>query len=191
MNKRSLQMILKWTAIVLAMIFLSLQFIRPARTNPPVDEARTIQQHTQITSEVASILDRSCNDCHSNQTRWPWYSNIAPVSWFVADHVNEGRKELNFSDWAQYNAADQAGLLKQMCQEVKAGAMPLRSYLRLHWGAELSSEDKRTLCDWAQRESQRLSQASHKTYGKKVRLEWVHNPSAVTRLISPQDDAYH
>jgi hypothetical protein len=191
MNKRSWLAILKWAAIVLAMIFIGLQFIRPARTNPPVDEARTIQKHTQITSEVASILDRSCNDCHSNQTRWPWYSNIAPVSWFVADHVNEGREELNFSDWAQYSTKDQAGLLKQMCKEVKSGAMPMKSYLRMHWEAELSDEDKRTLCDWAQRESQRLSQASTKTYGKKVRLEWVHNPSAVTRLISPQDDAYH
>jgi hypothetical protein len=191
MNKRSLKAILKWTAIVLALVFLGLQFIRPARTNPPVDEARTIQKHTQISPEVASILDRSCNDCHSNQTRWPWYSNIAPVSWFVANHVNEGRKELNFSDWAQYSTEDQTGILKQMCKEVTAGAMPMKSYLRLHWEAELSDEDVRTLCDWAQKESQRLSQASHKTYGKKVRLEWVHNPSAVTRLISPQDDAYH
>ena len=152
--------ILKWTAIALAAVFVVLQFIRPARTNPPVDESRMIQAHTHVTPEVAAILDRSCNDCHSNQTRWPWYSNVAPVSWFVVDHVNVGRKEMNFSDWAQYDARQQAGLLKEMCHEAQIGAMPLNSYLRLHHDAKLSTEDVKTLCDWASAESQRLSQAS-------------------------------
>jgi hypothetical protein len=152
--------ILKWTAIAVAVIFAALQFIRPARTNPPVDEARTIQAHTQITPQVAAVLDRSCNDCHSNQTRWPWYSNVAPVSWFVVDHVNVGRREMNFSDWAQYDPEHQKGLLKDICKEAKSGAMPLSSYLRLHHEAKLSSEDIKTLCDWANTESQRLSQAS-------------------------------
>lgn len=150
--------ILKWTAIFLAIIFAGLQFIRPARTNPPVDEARTISAHTHITPEVAAILDRSCNDCHSNQTRWPWYSNIAPVSWFVTNHVNVGRREMNLSDWAQYTQDDQQHFLKKICMEVKGGQMPLSSYLRLHHEAKLSSEDVKTLCDWASAESQRLSQ---------------------------------
>lgn len=152
--------ILKWTAIVLAVIFAGLQFIRPARTNPPVDESRTIQAHTRITPEVATILDRSCNDCHSNRTRWPWYSNVAPVSWFVINHVNVGREEMNFSDWAQYSQEDQGALLKKICREVKGGAMPLPSYLRLHHEAKLSTEDVKTLCDWASTESQRLTQDS-------------------------------
>lgn len=105
-------------------------------------------------------MDRSCNDCHSNQTRWPWYSNIAPVSWFVINHVNVGRREMNFSDWAQYDADDQQGFLKKICREVKDRAMPLPSYLRLHGEAKLSSEDVKALCDWASTESQRLAQAS-------------------------------
>jgi hypothetical protein len=152
--------ILKWTAIVLAIILAGLQFIRPARTNPPVDEARTIRAQTQLTPEVAAILDRSCNDCHSNQTRWPWYSNVAPVSWFVINHVNVGRREMNLSEWAEYTAEDQQGFLKKICREVKDGAMPLTSYLRLHQEAKLSSEDVQRLCDWTSAESQRLSQAS-------------------------------
>jgi hypothetical protein len=151
--------ILKWTAIVLAIILAGLQFIRPARTNPPVDEARTISTQAHLTPEVAAILNRSCNDCHSNQTRWPWYSNIAPVSWFVVNHVNVGRREMNLSDWAQYSADDRQGFLKKICREVQTGAMPLTSYLRLHREANLSSEDVKTLCDWAGAESQRLSQA--------------------------------
>jgi cytochrome c5 len=151
--------ILKWTAVALAAIFAALQFIRPARTNPPVDESRTIQAHARVPPEVASILDRACNDCHSNQTRWPWYSNVAPASWFVVNHVNVGRREMNFSDWAQYDREDQQNYLKKICREVKGGAMPLPSYLRLHGEAELSAEDVKALCDWASAESQRLAQA--------------------------------
>lgn len=149
--------ILKWGAVVLFAIFVALQFIRPARTNPPVDETRTIQAHTQLTPEVAGILDRACNDCHSHQTRWPWYTNVAPVSWFVVNHVNDGRSEMNFSDWAQYDRAHQKGLLKDICQEVTRGQMPLPSYLRLHSEAKLTSDDVKTLCDWASAESERLS----------------------------------
>jgi hypothetical protein len=152
--------ILKWTAITLAVIFAALQFIRPARTNPPVDEARVIQAHTHVTPEVATILDRSCNDCHSNQTRWPWYTNVAPVSWFVVNHVNVGRREMNFSNWAQYSRDEQDHLLQKICREVKGGQMPMSSYLRLHSEAKLSTEDIKTLCDWANTESQRLAQAS-------------------------------
>lgn len=156
MKKGLIQKILKWTAIVLAVIFAALQFIRPARTNPPVDESRTIAAQTHITPEVATILDRSCNDCHSNQTRWPWYSNVAPVSWFVINHVNEGRREMNLSDWAQYSKDDQQRYLKKMCREVEHGQMPLSSYLRLHGEAKLSHEDVRTLCYWASNETERL-----------------------------------
>ncbi len=161
MREGLVRKISKRMATALAVIFIALQFIRPARTNPPIDEARTIQAHTRIAPEVNAILDRSCNDCHSNQTRWPWYSNVAPVSWFVVNHVNVGRKEMNLSDWAQYSKDDQPGFLKRICREVKGGAMPLPSYLRLHGEAKLSSEDVKTLCDWASAESQRLAQASN------------------------------
>jgi hypothetical protein len=160
MKKGRIQKILKWTAIALAVIFIGLQFIRPARTNPPIDESRTIQARTQLTPEAAAILDRSCNDCHSNQTRWPWYTNVAPVSWFVINHVNAGREEMNLSDWAQYSTDEQDHLLKKICREVKSGGMPLSSYLRLHHDAKLSEEDVKVLCDWTNAESERLAQAS-------------------------------
>lgn len=159
MKKGRMQKILKWAAITLAVIFVALQFIRPARTNPPIDESRTIQARTQLTPEVAAIFDRSCNDCHSNQTRWPWYTNVAPISWFVINHVNEGREEMNLSDWAQYSTDEQERLLKKICREVKSGAMPLSSYLRLHGAAKLSEEDVKVLCDWSNAESQRVAQA--------------------------------
>jgi hypothetical protein len=158
MKKQSVRKILKWIVLVLAGIFVVMQVIRPARTNPPVDESRTIQAHTQLTPEAAAILNRSCNDCHSNQTRWPWYTNVAPVSWFVINHVNDGRRQMNFSDWAQYDRSEQENYLKKICREVKSGDMPIHSYLWLHGDAKLSSEDVKVLCEWANAESQRLQQ---------------------------------
>ena len=160
MAKGRVQTILKWTAIALVAVFAAMQFIRPARTNPPVDQTKTIQAHTQLTPEVAAILDRSCNDCHSYQTRWPWYSNVAPISWFVINHVNEGREDMNLSDWAEYSQSEQQNYLKKMCREVERGDMPIHSYLWLHADAKLSSADVKTLCDWASAESERQSPTS-------------------------------
>jgi hypothetical protein len=167
MNKQSVRKLLRWIVLVLAGLFVVMQLIRPARTNPPVDESRTIQAHTQLTPEAAAILSRSCNDCHSNQTRWPWYTNVAPISWFVINHVNDGRRQMNFSDWAQYDRSEQENYLKKICREVKSGDMPIHSYLWLHGDAKLSNEDVKVLCDWANNESQRLSQTSEKVSTEK------------------------
>src|SRR6185295_13366817 len=93
--------ILKWLVIVLFVIFIGIQFVRPARTNPQVDEAQTIFARTQMTPEVSAILDRSCRDCHSNKTVWPWYTNVAPISWWLSNHVSHGRGDLNLSEWGR------------------------------------------------------------------------------------------
>ncbi|MFP5261201.1 MAG: heme-binding domain-containing protein [Blastocatellia bacterium] len=152
--------VLKWSAIVAAVIFAAAQFIRPAKTNPPVEEARTLQAHLKVPPQVDGVFRRACYDCHSNETTWPWYSNIAPASWFLTDHVDHGRRHLNFSDWAQpdRHAADKgaAAQLDEICKEVKGRGMPLRSYLILHPGAELSDEDIKVICDWAESERLRL-----------------------------------
>ena len=149
--------VLKWLVIVLACLFIIAQFKRPARTNPPVDQTQTIEAHTQMTPQVASILDRSCRDCHSNKTVWPWYTNVAPVSWFVIDHVNEGRHNMNLSEWGRNDQRRQGKKLEQICDEVKDGAMPLSSYTPLHPGSKLSPDDVKTLCDWTEAERARLA----------------------------------
>jgi hypothetical protein len=149
--------LLRWLAVALACLFLLAQFVRPARTNPAVDQSLTLESRVQPSPQVAAILDRSCKDCHSNQTRWPWYSNVAPISWFVIDHVNEGRENLNFSEWGRYNRRDVEGLMKQICQEVKSGAMPLSSYTPMHPGSKLSPEDMKLLCDWTNAERARIA----------------------------------
>ncbi len=149
--------ILKWLVIVLACLFIIAQLKRPARTNPILDQAQTIESHTQMTPQVASILARSCKDCHSNKTVWPWYTNVAPVSWFIVDHVNEGRSNLNLSEWGRYDQRRQGKKLEQMCDEVKDGAMPLSSYTPLHPGSKPSPDDVKTLCDWTEAERARLA----------------------------------
>ncbi len=146
---------LKWLAVALALLFLGAQAYRPDRTNPKVDEAKTLRAGARVPPEVAAVLERSCNDCHSSETRWPWYSNVSPVSWFLKRHVEEGRRELNFSEWGGYTPRRRERKLHEICQQVEAGEMPLRSYLPLHPSARLSDADRRLLCDWARAEEER------------------------------------
>ena len=144
--------------LIIGVVCLAIaQFFGPAKTNPASDATQSIESRLQVTPQVAAILDRSCNDCHSNKTRWPWYSNVAPVSWFVIGHVNEGRENINLSEWGKYTPRDVDSLLRQMCREVKAGVMPLSSYTPLHPGSKLTAEDVKTLCEWTDAERARLT----------------------------------
>jgi Haem-binding domain len=148
--------VLKWLGVAALCAFVGLQFVRPARTNPAFDPSQTIQARLNLPPEVATILDRSCRDCHSYETRWPWYSNVAPASWFLVDHVNEGRENLNLSEWGSLDNRRSSNKLEEICDEVKIGAMPMASYTWIHWSARLSPEDVKTLCDWANAERTRL-----------------------------------
>ena len=154
---KTLARILKWFVIGLLVIFLGMQLYRPARTNPAIDQSQTIEAHTQMTPEVAAVIDRSCRDCHSNKTDWPWYSNVMPVSWWLTDHVNHGRNDLNMSEWGRLPRDRQERKLRQMCDEVTDGMMPIPSYLPMHPSARLSDQDKKTLCDWTDTERERLA----------------------------------
>jgi hypothetical protein len=147
--------VLKWSVVALALLFVGAQFYRPERTNPSFDEAKTMRANTRMTPEVSAVLERSCKDCHSSETTWPWYSNVAPVSWFLKSHVEDGRRALNFSDWATYAKRKRERKLHEMCEQVESGEMPLKSYLPLHPSARLSDDDRRVLCEWARQEEER------------------------------------
>lgn len=140
--------IVRWASALAIGGAVAIQFIRPARINPLTVPERALAARLPITKQAAAVLDRACRDCHSNDTRWPWYSNVAPVSWFIVDHVNHGRRHLNFSDWAQYPAETAGRLLENTCAYARKGTMPLPSYLRLHREARLSDDDVAALCDW-------------------------------------------
>jgi hypothetical protein len=137
---------------------IGIQFVRPMRTNPETVPSRTLAALTAVPSDTAAVLERACRDCHSNGTRWPWYSNVAPVSWFVIDHVNHGRQHFNYSDWAKYDADDRKRLLKNTCELARKGGMPLPSYTWMHREARLTDADIEAICDWAVTAQRRAAQ---------------------------------
>lgn len=133
--------------VVLPVILLAaFQLHRPERANPPADPARAVEARMEVPPNIRALLDRSCADCHSNRTTWPWYSRVAPVSWLVAGHVREAREHLNFSDWPGRHDAEH--LLEEICEEVEKGAMPLASYRVLHPSAKLSPAERQAICGW-------------------------------------------
>ena len=137
---------LKYIVLVLVFLFAGSQFIRPDRANPLINPAATFEAVAKPDAGFAAIVQRACYNCHSNQTVWPWYSRIAPVSWLVADDVKEGRAHLNFSEWGMLGAEAAKLRLQGVCDEVKAGDMPLWQYRLIHPEAKLSAEDVKTLC---------------------------------------------
>lgn len=149
--------ILQRLLLILGLAFIVIQFFGPAKTNPPIDATKTIAATAPLPTEIAAVLERACYDCHSNQTRWPWYSHVAPVSWFVIGHVNDARKELNFSEWATYSARRMNRKFEEIKEEVEEGAMPLPSYLPLHPDAKLSPANVQALSAWAIAERAKLA----------------------------------
>ncbi len=143
---------LKITAVVLFVAFVAIQFYRPAKINPPIIAAETLEATTYVPDEVAKILSRSCNDCHTNNSNYPWYSQVAPMSWGIIDHINEGRRELNLSTWAIYDTKRKKHKLEEICEMVTSGEMPHYQYLWIHRDAQLSDDDKKILCDWTETE---------------------------------------
>jgi hypothetical protein len=130
--------------ILLALLglFVLAQLVPISRTNPPVEE------EVAAPAEVRAVLERSCYDCHSHATRWPWYARVAPASWLLAYDVSEGREHLNFSTWNRYDAEERAENLEEIDEMVSEGEMPPWFYLPLHVEASLSQADKATLRAW-------------------------------------------
>src|SRR5207237_3000196 len=141
--------IVRSLAIVFLILFVVAQFIRPARTNPRSQPSANLM--TKAPREVAQIFDRSCRDCHSNDTRWPLYTQVAPMSWLVTYDVREGRDHFNYSEWTAIDPDDQDKLLGGVCTLAKRGRMPLWQYLLIHRGARLSPADVTTLCTWSEK----------------------------------------
>jgi hypothetical protein len=134
---------LKIVFILMAIIIISIQFIPVNRTNPPVSAG------LDAPVEVISVFKKSCYDCHSNQTEWPWYSYIAPVSWLVSSDVENGRLHLNFSKWEKFLRKDKVKMKEKIWEEIEKEKMPLWKYTRMHPNANLTQEDKNIIKDWA------------------------------------------
>ena len=134
--------------------FALLQLTNPPRINPPV--IHDFMASSAPPPQVAAMLHAACYDCHSSETRWPWYSHVAPMSWLIASDVKEGRKNLNLSDWPNDNPTRAAKRLENMSDEVGSGEMPLKKYTKIHAEARLTENQRKELTDWLDAEAARL-----------------------------------
>ena len=146
----------KWILLILLIVFVVIQFVRPDMTNPPTNPAHTIDSVVTVTPQVEAILQRSCDDCHDNDTRWPWYAQVSPVSWLLRSDVTNAKKNFSLPEFATYSKKKQARKLQQVYDQVTKGDMPLWYYLPLHPAAKLSDADRQTLCQWAKSEKARI-----------------------------------
>lgn len=138
----------KTVFVAVVLVFLAIQLVPLHRTNPPFDPAATLERSATVPANVKAILDRSCKNCHSNETRWPAYGYVAPISWLLVRDVTEARENLNFSEWGANDAEAQRDSLIEICRRVRRGQMPLKSYTWIHPSARLSADDVKQLCDW-------------------------------------------
>jgi heme-binding protein len=139
---------LKRIGIAAAVLLVAIQVYQPRRTNPAVDPKQEIHGVVNVQPTVANILNRACNDCHSNRTNWPWYSRVAPASWLVVSDVDRGRAAVNFSNWGGYSPQAQQKHLKEVCSEVTEGEMPALQYTLIHREARLTGDERTAVCRW-------------------------------------------
>jgi hypothetical protein len=145
MRNRIIRKLALLTPMLLVSVFVGIQFVptpgvsKTSTSRPPMAQ--------MVNPQVGTILERSCRDCHSNRTAWPWYSHVAPVSWVISKHVKEGREILDFSEWTTQPPNEGERML--ICDAVSDGRMPLSGYTAIHRNARLSKQDVELICKWA------------------------------------------
>lgn len=145
-----LKKILKRTFQILLVAFIVIQFFRPAKNKAEGINKNDISTLYPVPENVQSILKTSCYDCHSNNTVYPWYAEVQPVAWWLDKHIQDGKKDLNFSEFADYRIRRQYKKLEEINELVKEGEMPLESYLWVHKDAKLDQQQKLLLATWVQ-----------------------------------------
>ena len=140
--------ILKKILLGLFIVFIVIQFIRPAHNTSgqvlPTDITKTIN----VPDKILDVFKNSCYDCHSNDTRYPWYVSIQPMGWIMADHIKTGKANFNFSEFGTYSKRKQANKLRSLAETVNKGSMPISSYTIMHTDAKVSEENKKLITDW-------------------------------------------
>ncbi|WP_445385285.1 heme-binding domain-containing protein [Robiginitalea sp. IMCC44478] len=140
--------VLKKFALLLLIVLVGMQFVRPERNMDNSDHLSPFLTETNPPENVKLLMKTSCFDCHSNHTEYPWYNNIAPVSYWLADHVNEGKRHLNFSAWQAYDAKKKDHKLEEVVETVESGEMPLNEYTWTH--ARLTDTERQAVIEWAE-----------------------------------------
>jgi len=139
----------KKIVFVLLIILIVIQFFHPARNKAEGEQPNNVSKLYPVSPDVKNILDKACMDCHSNNTAYPWYSKIQPVDWWMTHHVNEGKRELNFDEFATYNLRRQYHKLEEVMKQVKDNEMPMSSYTWIHKDAILTTAEQNGLINWA------------------------------------------
>lgn len=139
---------LKWIAGGLLVALVVIQFFGIDTQNPPEDASMAFTQLVQPPTEVSSLLENACYDCHSNSTTYPWYTRLQPVGWWIAGHIDHGRDELNFSEWGTYDLPKRIHKMEEVAEEVEERHMPMSSYTWMHAEAKLSDEQRAVLVTW-------------------------------------------
>ncbi|HTN20723.1 MAG TPA: heme-binding domain-containing protein [Pelobium sp.] len=143
---------------VLLLVFILIQFIRPARNKKGQASPNRIDKVYTVPDNVKAVLKISCYDCHSNNTKYPWYANIQPGGWWLALHIKKGKSELNFDEFGTYSERKQISKLKAISNSIKDGTMPLNSYTLIHRDAKLSGVEKEMILNWIEKTKGSLSQ---------------------------------
>ncbi|HWC58591.1 MAG TPA: heme-binding domain-containing protein [Verrucomicrobiae bacterium] len=147
---------LKWFLIAVLAAFALLQLTNAGHTNPAVTPGHDMLSTNPPPPQITAILRNACYDCHSYETRWPWYGHVVPVSWWLNSHVVDARERLNFSEWPHNDAQKAAKKWTHISDSVREGDMPLPSYAKIHKAARLTGEQRNALADWADAEANRL-----------------------------------
>ena len=169
----------KWVALILALGFLGIQFIRPTLPDKPVTA------ELQVPPDVRQILKTSCYNCHSNETRLSWFDRPAPAYWIVSNHVKEGRKHLNFSEIGNLPLAQQQGILFESISQIELGAMPLPAYERLHPESEITPQQLTVLKNYLNSTVPNRVVTAEEIGSADAEYEkWIHSPG-VAKEVSP------
>lgn len=139
---------LKNISLGLLVVFVLMQLIRIDKSNPEGDHQNDISVLKRPDPEITTILKNACYDCHSNEVYYPWYSNVAPISWWIKHHVNEGREHLNFSEWGTYNPKKSDHKLEECIEMLEEKEMPLYSYTLIHKPANISDAQRTKLIEF-------------------------------------------
>ncbi len=142
--------VVKKIPLILLVVLVAMQFYRPEQNFAQGNHTKVFLKQTNPPEDVKTILQESCYDCHSDNTVYPWYNNVAPISYWIADHVQDGKKHLNFSDWENYSPKKAAHKLEETAEMVSEGEMPLKEYTWTHETARLTAEQIEALVEWAE-----------------------------------------
>ena len=143
--------ILKKAAITAIVLLAVIQFFKTKENKSVQTSENAITQHYDVPENIQNILKISCYDCHSNNTNYPWYNKIQPVNWWLADHVNEGKRKLNFDEFNTYSTKKKLHKLDEVIETIRENEMPLKSYTLIHGDAQLSDSDQQDIETWAKK----------------------------------------